>query len=534
MSIRNLILTVPFLICCPEIAGQSVYNSYEAMVQNINKLKSEHSALFTSRSLIKTAGGKDIWVLTIGSGDRDNKPGIVVVGGTEGSHILGKNLAMGIAESLIEDSAETEIKELLNKITFYILPDVSPDATEFYFSDLKYERNYNNRSTDDDRDFLFDEDPYEDLNNDGLITLIRVADPSGQFVESPDDKRIMIKADPSKGNKGNYLVYGEGYDNDKDEKFNEDGTGGVIFNRNFTFNYEEFGLKAGLHAVSEPETKAVADFLYDRFNVFAVLSFGPQDNLGQPMKYAETKGRIITTIRKSDEKINNLISTRYHEITRAEGFPVTEPSTGNFSDWAYFHYGRYSFSTPGWWFPVEKDQNIEVAFLKYAEKEGLTDVFVPWKEINHPDFPDKKTEAGGIRPFMITNAPSDTLKELITKHYKFVTTVASMHPELEFLDIKTVKADEDVFRITLKLHNKGLFANIPEIAIDNDWTRVIKVALENGSGQEIISGQKVQRIERLEGGESRVFSWLVTGKGTLKITAGALNTGTVATTINLK
>jgi hypothetical protein len=534
MSMRNLILTAAFLICWSELAGQSGYNSYDAMVQNINKLKTQYSSLGTSRSLIKTAGGKEIWAITIGSGDRDNKPGIVLVGGTEGSHILGKNLAMGIAESLLKDSSQPEIKELLEKITFYILPDVSPDATEFYFSDLKYERNYNSRSTDDDRDFLFDEDPYEDMNKDGLITLIRIADPSGQFVESPDDKRIMVKADPSKGQNGGYLVYSEGFDNDKDKKFNEDNAGGVSFNRNFTFNYEEFGLRSGLHPVSEAETKAVADFLYERFNVYAVFSFGPQDNLGQPMKYTETKGKIITSVRKSDETINKLISARYHDITGAKGCPVAEPSAGSFSDWAYFHYGRYSFSTPGWWFPVEKDQNIEVAFLKYAEKAGLTDAFVPWKEIQNPDFPGKKTEAGGIKPFMLTNAPVDTLKDLIVNHYKFITTVASMHPELEFLNIETVNVDENVFRITLMLHNKGLFATIPEVALNNQWTRIIQLALEKGSGQEIISGQKVQRIERLEGGESKTFSWLVSGKGTLKITAGALNTGTIVTTVNLK
>ena len=45
----------------------------------------------------------------------------------------------------------------------------------------------------------------------------------------------------------------------------------MSFNQNFTFNYEEFGVNAGLHPVSEPETKAVADFLFDRFNIYAVF-----------------------------------------------------------------------------------------------------------------------------------------------------------------------------------------------------------------------------------------------------------------------
>ena len=213
------------------------------MSQKIESLSKEYPSVCSVKSLVKTAGGKDIWVLTIGTGDKDNKPGIAVFGGVEGNYLLGKELALGFAASLLKESASAEIKELLDKITFYVFPDVSPDATEQFFSDLKYERTVNARSTDDDRDFVFDEDPYEDLNNDGFITLIRIKDPSGKFIESDEDKRIMVQADLSKGQSGNYLVYSEGIDNDKDGSFNEDGPGGVNFNRNFTYNYEEFGLE---------------------------------------------------------------------------------------------------------------------------------------------------------------------------------------------------------------------------------------------------------------------------------------------------
>ncbi len=91
------------------------------------------------------------------------------------------------------------MKELLDKITFYILPDVNPDASEQFFSDMKYERKANALPVDDDRDFSIDEDGFEDLNHDGLITLIRISDPAGRFTESKEDKRVMVDADISKG-----------------------------------------------------------------------------------------------------------------------------------------------------------------------------------------------------------------------------------------------------------------------------------------------------------------------------------------------
>lgn len=525
------------------------------MTQKIEAFGRDYSSICTVKSVIKTAGGKDIWVVTIGTGNKDTKPGIALFGGIEGSHLLGTELALGFAGSLLKESSTPETKNLLDKITFYVFPDVSPDATEQFFSDLRYERNVNSRTTDDDRDFVLDEDPFEDLNKDGFITLIRITDPTGNYIESEEDKRIMVTADLSKGQTGSYLVYSEGTDNDKDGQLNEDGPGGVNFNRNFSFNYEAYGQNAGLYPVSEPETKAVADFLFDRFNIYAVFTFGPQDNLGQPWKASERQGTAqsqgsgqgadrfqgmeqgdskITSIMKNDEVVNKLVSEKYHEITGAKGVPATMTSPGNFAEWAYYHYGRYSFTTPAWWFPLEKGKNSEVAFLKFAEKNKINDVFVPWTEIKHPDFAGRKTEVGGIKPFALINPPADTLDALITKNYKFITAIAAMHPELEFLDIKTENAGENIFRVTLKLHNKGIFSTCAEVGKNNYWTRIMRISFEPGSGQTFLSGRKVQKVETLDGDQSAEFSWLINGKGSAKVMAGALNTGTVTTTIDLK
>jgi hypothetical protein len=529
---------IPIAICfgIGQLAAQTQYSNFKTMSQKIEALSKEYPSLCSVKSIVKTSGGKEIWVLSIGTGDKDGKPAIAVVGGADGNHLLGKELALGFAGSLLKDASTPEIKELLEKITFYIFPDVSPDATEQYFSDVKYERSVNTRSTDDDKDFTFDEDPYEDLNKDGYITLIRVKDPSGKYIESDEDKRIMAEADLSKGQKGQYLVLSEGIDNDKDDSFNEDGAGGVNFNRNFTFNYEEFGMNAGLYPVSEPETKAVADFLFGKFNVFAVFTFSLQDNLGQPFKSADRPNadRRIISIMKSDETINKLVSDKYHEITGAKGAPIVKTTPGNFLEWAYYHYGRYSFGTPAWWFPSEKGKNQEASFLKFAEKNRIKDSFVPWSVINHPDFPGKVTEVGGLKPFAMINPPADTLDALISKNYRFLAAIAAMHPELEFLDIKTENAGENIFRLTLKVHNKGIFSTCSEAGSINTFTRIMRMSLEPSKDQTLLSGSKIQRINRLEGDASAEFSWLISGKGAVKVTAGALNTGTVSSTIELK
>lgn len=531
----------------------SQYSDHNIISQKAASMSREYSGLCKTSSLVKTAGGKDIWLITIGKGDRDNKPAVAILGGIEGNYLLGRELALGFAAEILRQSSDPEIAEILEKITFYIMPDVSPDASEQYFSQLKYDRTTNNRPDDDDRDFLVDEDSYEDLNNDGFLTLLRIADPSGKYIESADDNRIMVLADLSKGQTGNYHVFTEGIDNDKDGCLNEDVVGGVNFNRNFTYNYEEFGKNAGPYPISEPESKAVADFLYDHFNIFATVAFGPQDNLGLPpeikddgdsdakqIDFQEDMGYDIETdhkpnvIKKSDAKVIKLVSDRYHELTGAKGAPRTIPASGNFADWSYFHYGRYSFSTPGWWFPLEKDDNPEASFLKYAGPERSRDIFVPWTEINHPDFPDKKAEIGGIKPFVLINPPADAIEALVKSHYRFIVSLASLHPELEFLDEKTEKIAGGLYRVSLKIHNKGVFATGTKAAERNIWTRVMRLSIRLSDGQSVVSGLKVQRINRLQGDESAEFSWLISGKGQLEITAGAVNTGNISKKLEIR
>jgi len=583
ISLRIVLMVFFVSVLSGTSGAQTGYHDHKSMVREAEALGRQFPALCTVKSLVKTAGGRDIMILTIGTGEKDSKPGIAVIGGIEGNYILGRELALGFAGKLLKGASSHENISLLEKISFYVLPDVSPDASEQYFQGLKYERTVNARPMDDDRDFVTDEDPCEDLNNDGMITMIRVADPTGNYVVSSENDRIMVEADPAKGERGSYLLFTEGIDNDKDGKFNEDGPGGVNFNRNLTYNYEEFGTGSGSHPVSEPETKAVLDFLFDHYNIYATFAFGPQDNLGQqprpgpersggapaagagqgsgqdqrppqassfpppggsfPMQGAPGSGsmrmmmgqdRRITSVLKADETIVKLAANKYREITAVKGSPPAKSSPGNFMDWSYYHYGRYSFSTPAWWIPAERDKNPDVTFLKFAEENKIDGVFVPWTEISHPDFPGKKVEAGGIRPFASVNPTADKLSKLITNNSKFITEMARMHPQLELVDVVTEDQGENIYRLSLKVLNSGIFATCSAAGERNLWTRIMRISLETGSNQKLLSGQKVQRIQRLEGGGSAEFSWLIMGKGKVKISAGAANTGTVTTTAELK
>ena len=197
-------------------------------------------------------------MMTIGSGNTEMKPGIAIIGGVEGNHLLGTELAIGFAEKILQASNSDSIKSVLAKTTFYVFPNMSPDAMEQYFAKLKYERNGNATETDDDRDGKLNEDGFDDLDGNGKITMMRIESPIGEYKLNPDDPRVLIKADGSKGEKGKYILLPEGFDNDNDGSLNEDGDGGIAFNKNLTYRHSTFGAGA-LLAMGSHKAAAQAD-----------------------------------------------------------------------------------------------------------------------------------------------------------------------------------------------------------------------------------------------------------------------------------
>ena len=210
----------------------------------------------------------------------DARPALLVAANFEGDQLIGSELALYLARHLASSyAADAQVKKLLDEHAVYILPRVNPDGAEQMFGKVKSFRRTNARKFDDDNDGRVDEDGPEDLNGDGFISVMRVKDPKGPYMAHPDDARLLRRADAQRGEAGGWSVYWEGTDNDGDGFVNEDGPGGVDLNRNFQHRYPYYTPDAGPHMVSEPETRAVMDYILKKRNVAAILTYGASDNL---------------------------------------------------------------------------------------------------------------------------------------------------------------------------------------------------------------------------------------------------------------
>jgi len=265
--------------------GQTAsYLDHDGLTRELTSLVNS-SNLATMESLGTTLGGREIWLVTVGSASGaplDERPGVLVVGNLEGDHLVGSQLALEAIRYLVRNAQDEGVQSALSDHVFYFFPRLNPDGAEAMFAGVKWSRKTNGQPFDDDNDGLTDEDGGEDLNGDGYITVMRVADPSGVYMVDPDDDRLMKRADASKGERGAYKLYGEGTDEDGDGFINEDGPGGVDLNRNFQHAYPYWQADAGPHMVSEVESRALMDFTISHRNISAILTFGETDNLVTP------------------------------------------------------------------------------------------------------------------------------------------------------------------------------------------------------------------------------------------------------------
>ncbi len=522
------------------VAAQEDYPTNREVAQRLQQMATSGNAQLIS--LTKTEGGQDIWALQIGTGDMDNKPAIAITGGVEGYHLLSVEMALQVAERLLQDHSGQ-----LEETTFYVFPNMSPDAYAQYFSNLKYERRGNTVKADQDRDGMLSEDGYEDLNRDGLITSMRIASPMGEYVAHQDEEQVLVKAERSNNNGQRYIIHKEGIDNDKDEKYNEDPEEGVAFNKSLTYKFPNFEPFAGEFPVSQTESRALLDYLFERWNIFAFVTFSPANNLSEPLKYnkSEADKRVVTSIQEKDLEINKMISEMYNETVPAKAYNQDNQGTdGDFFQWAYFHFGRLSFSTPAWWVPevkeVQEDSTQtkkakvtpETNFLAWAKKEGINDVVVPWTQVDHPDFPDQKVEVGGIKPFVMQNPPLRMVDSIALAHTNFVVKLAEMQPKLELHNVKTEKLNGGLTRITVDLFNNSPLPTHSELGAKSRWLQKLQILVDKDK-KDIIAGNTIKLADKLDAYEKQTLTWIVKGNGSANIRIGAPHTGYVTTNVKL-
>ena len=550
-----------------DLAFNRLYD-YPELEDALKKLVAGHPDLLSLASLGKSVEGRDMWCLTINNPktgkDRD-KPAMYVEGNVHGNEVQAAEACLYTIWYLAENYGRVEkITKLLDERAFYVLPTVNPDGRAYWFSGPNTTNSSRSGKSpvDNDRDGLFDEDGYDDLNGDGQITEMRKKDPNGRFKVSPDDPRILVPVKP--GEKGEYETLGlEGIDNDGDGQVNEDPPGGYDMNRNWPADWQPDHIQggAGDFPLSWPETKSIAAFILDHPNIAGVQSFHNAGGMilrgpGHPSRqaaYPAADDRVAEEIGAVGAK---MIPFYRNFVIHKDLYSVH----GGFVNWTYEHMGIFSFSNELWNFdqllgrPAAAGTNPggrgdQADDLFAADKLLLGATYKEWKPAKHPLYGD--IEIGGFVKESQRVPPTFMIEELCHRNAAFVLYHADQMPRLEFGDVEVKPLAGDVFTVTATVKNTRAIPSVAQQAAAHNIGLPDVLSLE-GPGLTVLAGGRlldqytgeVEAVERdparqklnagVPGNGSVRVRWFVkgTGEGTLK--HASQKAGTIAKAVAVK
>lgn len=405
-------LLVALLLLLPEpVSATRKYSDPAAVNRSIEQLRQANPSLVKVHKFAVTPGGREMLMIEIGKSGT-SVPAVLVGANFSGLTPLATEAAMSLASRVVSDAS------LNGKLTWYILPIGNPDAYARFFTRPLWSDSGNGRPFNDDTDDQTDEDGYNDLDGNGIITRMRVKAHDGTWVPVEGEPRLMRKADAAKGERGIYKLYTEGIDDDGDGQYNEDVPGGTNINNNFPHLFKKFGRRSGLYPGSEPESEAMLRFAFSHPEIAMVIAFGQTNYLLSPPKGGR-KGSIDTgSIRipremgaslgidvsrtytlaevielvqpmlppgmTADESMiasflglgevvnpmpddmifYNEISSDYKEYLKKKGITAerldpAQPEEGSFELWAYYHLGVPVFTIDFWGLPKPTEEKKE-------------------------------------------------------------------------------------------------------------------------------------------------------------------------------
>jgi hypothetical protein len=476
------------------------YYTYDGITDLCKKLAQTYPDLVTLESIGKSYQGRDILALTVSYKKNQNpdfKPGYYIDGNIHSNEIQGTEMALYTAWYLCEMFDENQfINQLLKDKVFYILPTINPDAREHFMKEPNTASSPRSGLVpfDNDRDGLYDEDGYDDLNNDGIISQMRRKNPDGLYITDLKDPRRMVRVAP--GEKGEYEMLGlEGLDNDGDGSVNEDRVGGYDPNRDWGFNWEPCYIQsgAGKYPFSFPENQAVRDFGFNHRNITGAQSF--HNSGGMILRGPSIEGGGAEVYSRSDNEIMNTIGKKGEEIIPGYRFITIWKDLytvyGGELDWWYGAMGSFVYSNELWTGYLMFYDTTNTDTYEFDKLLLFEDAFVPWQEVEHPVY--GKIEVGGFNKNYGRTHPGFMLETDAHRNAAFCIYNAWVTPKLEVSDVKVKNIGGGLKEVTATVSNNQM---LPTHSGTNIRYRIDPPDYCYLDGGTVVAGMIVQDIDR--------------------------------------
>jgi murein tripeptide amidase MpaA len=501
------------------------YYRYDALTRLLHAYAEEYPHLVRIQSIGKSYEGRDIWLLTItnfATGADNEKPALWVDGNIHASEVSPSTACLYLIHRLVHEyGTHPAITRCLDTRVFYICPRVNPDGAEWALADKpKIIRS----ST---RPYPYEEDPIgglvtEDIDGDGRMLMMRIPDPNGPWKKHPQEPRLMVRREPDEVGGDYYRLLPEGR---FDEPFDpailtlQPKKEGLDLNRNFPayWRQEHEQPGAGPYPTSEPEVRAIVDFIVKHPNITGGITFHTWGGvLLRPYSHQSDEAfpaEDLWTYQKIGAKGTEI--TGYPNISVFHDFKYhpKEYISGVFDDWLYDHLGIFAWTVEIWspqrqagisdykfidWYrehPVEDDLKL----LRWSDEVLGGKGYVDWYTFDHPQL--GKVELGGWDVmYAWRNPPPPFLEKEVALFPDWLVWHLLISPKLELYEAKATPLGEGLYQVRLVVQNSGwLPTYITKKALEKKVVRGVVAEIELPEGATLRTGKPREELGQLEG-----------------------------------
>jgi murein tripeptide amidase MpaA len=522
----------------PDISFDRFYR-YDELSALLDAYAQEYPDLVSLESIGKSYEGRDIWVVTLTNkktGPAQDKPALWLDGNIHSVEVTASSACLYHIEKMVSGfGIDKTVTHCLDTRTFYVCPRVNPDGAEWALSEMKRNVRSSVRPYPH-ADEQVDGIRIKDMDGDGRVLFMRQADRNGPWKAHPEEPRLMVRREPDDFEGDFYRLFREG------EVAEYDGTvvthtaprEGLDLNRNFPAYWAPEGkqMGAGPAPLSEPETRALGDFITTHKNIVTAVA----GHTFSGILLRSCSNKPDSDIPVNDLRAYTKMAEKGSELT---GYPAVsiyhdfryhpkQNIAGGF-DWVYEHLGIY-FWTIEYWAP-HKAAGVDMSSQKYSDwlfdhkaEDDLTvlrffdqecpgEAYVDWYAFNHPQL--GPLEIGGwdiLNSFH--NPPLHLLEKEIAPFPEWFVYQALMSAKLELVEASANRLGDNTYLIRLVVENGGYLSTAgSEMATENGVSREVVAEIELPENAKLLRGKTWQEVGHLPGRVSMMASPVFMGTG---------------------
>ena len=366
------------------------YYTYAQLTERLAWLAEQHPDIMQLSALGKSHEGREIPLVILtntATGPDTEKPAFWIDANIHATELTASMAALYFIKKMVEGyGSDPKITRILDEQAVYVVPRLNPDGAELALAEKPQFIRSGTRPYpyEEKRDGLHE----EDLDGDGRILQMRIADPTGDWKVSEDDPRLMLKRGLDEEGGTYYRLFAEGLIENYDGHMIVPAPPlqGLDFNRNFPGAWRPEGEQhgAGDFPGSEPEIRAVVEFMAKHPNVFGALTY-----------HTFSRAILRPYGTKADDQMETDDLWVFEAIgergTALTGYPCVsvyhhfryhpkEVITGVFDDWLFDHKGIFAFTVELWDLAIaagveakSKDKKFMDWFRKHPVEDDVQD-----------------------------------------------------------------------------------------------------------------------------------------------------------------